>query len=71
MVRWANSILVGTYRLFRTLEFFDHTGWQTAEMVRRYAHFSSEHLSQYVDRLATLQVVIGDKGATDQLRSAE
>jgi integrase len=26
-------------------------GWETAEMVRRYAHFSAEHLAPYADRL--------------------
>ncbi|MGA7181168.1 MAG: site-specific integrase [Thiobacillaceae bacterium] len=34
--------------------------WESAEMVRRYAHLSSEHLSQYVERLPRLQ------GANDQ-----
>jgi integrase len=26
-------------------------GWESAEMVRRYAHFSPDHLSLYADRL--------------------
>ena len=26
-------------------------GWESAEMVRRYAHFSPHHLSPYADRL--------------------
>jgi len=26
-------------------------GWESAEMVRRYAHFSPDHLSPYADRL--------------------
>jgi integrase len=30
-------------------------GWESPEMVRRYAHLSSEHLSQYVGRLPRLQ----------------
>ena len=45
-------------------------GWETAEMVRRYAHFSSEHLNQYVDRLAQLQVS-GVEKVTDQLRNSK
>ena len=32
-------------------------GWESVEMVRRYAHFSSEHLAEYVDRLSGLKVV--------------
>jgi integrase len=32
-------------------------GWESVEMVRRYAHLSSEHLSGYVDRLSALHVV--------------
>ncbi len=27
-------------------------GWETSDMVRRYAHLSSEHLAGYVDRLS-------------------
>ena len=32
-------------------------GWESVEMVRKYAHFSSEHLAEYVDRLSGLKVV--------------
>lgn len=32
-------------------------GWESVEMVRRYAHLSSEHLSAYVDRLSDLHSV--------------
>jgi integrase len=32
-------------------------GWESVEMVRRYAHLSSEHLAGYVDRLSALHVV--------------
>ena len=32
-------------------------GWESSEMVRRYAHFSAEHLAPYADRLCALQVV--------------
>ena len=27
-------------------------GWESVEMVRRYAHLSSEHLAQYADRMS-------------------
>jgi len=30
-------------------------GWEYVEMVRKYAHFSSQHLTAYVDRLSTIQ----------------
>ena len=39
-------------------------GWESAEMVRRYAHLSSEHLAEYVDRLSGLQLVGGYDLAT-------
>ena len=29
-------------------------GWESPEMVRRYAHFSAEHLAPYADRLGGL-----------------
>jgi integrase len=32
-------------------------GWENAEMVRRYAHLTAEHLAPYADRLAALRVV--------------
>ena len=32
-------------------------GWKSVEMVRRYAHLSSEHLAEYVDRLPAFRVV--------------
>jgi beta-glucosidase/6-phospho-beta-glucosidase/beta-galactosidase len=35
-------------------------GWESVEMVRRYAHLSSEHLAVYVDRLPALHVVEED-----------
>lgn len=37
-------------------------GWESAEMVRRYAHLSSEHLAQYVDRRSGLHVVSEENG---------
>lgn len=35
-------------------------GWESFEMVRRYAHLSSGHLAVYVDRLSALHVVGDD-----------
>ena len=32
-------------------------GWESAEMVRRYAHFAIEHLAPYADRLCALRAV--------------
>lgn len=32
-------------------------GWESPEMVRRYAHLSAEHLAPYAERLSTLRVV--------------
>lgn len=37
-------------------------GWESVEMVRRYAHLSSEHLADYVDRLSGLRVLEGGRG---------
>jgi beta-glucosidase/6-phospho-beta-glucosidase/beta-galactosidase len=37
-------------------------GWETAEMVRRYAHLSAEHLTPYADRLCALRVVDAGNG---------
>jgi integrase len=35
-------------------------GWECVEMVRKYAHLSSEHLCEYVDRLSRLKAVEND-----------
>lgn len=43
-------------------------GWQTVEMVRKYAHLSSDHLAEYVDRLSAVQQE-GNGVATIQLRA--
>ena len=37
-------------------------GWESVEMVRRYAHLSSEHLANYVDRLSGLRTLDGMGG---------
>jgi integrase len=38
--------------------------WESAEMVRRYAHLSAEHLAPYADRLCTLRVVESNADGT-------
>jgi len=43
-------------------------GWESVEMVRKYAHLSSDHLTQYVDRFSTIQAGEGS-GATFGLRA--
>jgi integrase len=43
-------------------------GWECVEMVRKYAHFSSEHLTEYVDRLSMIQAGEDDR-ATFGLRA--
>jgi integrase len=44
-------------------------GWECVEMVRKYAHFSSEHLAEYVDRLSHLRTVGNGELATIGLHS--
>ena len=46
-------------------------GWESVEMVRRYAHLSSDHLAEYVDRLSGLKAVKEADVATIQLRAAQ
>jgi len=31
-------------------------GWSSAEMVRRYAHLSSEHLARYAEQMSTISL---------------
>jgi len=45
-------------------------GWECVEMVRKYAHFSSQHLTEYVDRLSMIQAGEGG-GATFGLRAVK
>lgn len=40
-------------------------GWESSEMVRRYAHFSAEHLAPYADRLCELRVVTENANGTN------
>jgi integrase len=48
-------------------------GWETVEMVRKYAHLSSEHLIDYVDRVSSLKLVAGSTAevATFGLRATK
>ena len=39
-------------------------GWESPEMVRRYAHFSAEHLAPHADRLCALRAVDDAVGGT-------
>jgi len=45
-------------------------GWECVEMVRKYAHFSSQHLTEYVDRLSMIQAG-EDSRATFGLRAVK
>ena len=45
-------------------------GWECVEMVRKYAHLSSERLAGYVDRLSGLKSVAAGEMATIQLRAS-
>lgn len=45
-------------------------GWQSVEMVRKYAHLSSDHLTQYVDRFSSIQAGEGSR-ATFWLHSVK
>src|SRR5712691_5906708 len=40
-------------------------GWESSEMVRRYAHYSAEHLAPFADRLCALRVVIDAVNGTN------
>ena len=46
-------------------------GWECVEMVRKYAHLSSDHLAEYMDRLSALKEAgnDGDELATIRLRA--
>jgi len=43
--------------------------WETADMVRRYAHLTSEHLAPYVKRFSQLRVVHPEENVTNTLRA--
>jgi integrase len=44
-------------------------GWESAEMVRKYAHLSTVHLTEYVDRVSSLRLVGSEGVATNQLHA--
>jgi integrase len=45
-------------------------GWESPEMVRRYAHFSAEHLAPYAERLAALRVAdVGTDPTAAEMRN--
>lgn len=44
-------------------------GWESAEMVRKYAHMSTAHLVGYVDRLSSIKSTEREEMPTIQLRS--
>lgn len=46
-------------------------GWECVEMVRKYAHFSSTHLAEYVDRVSNLHAVGNREIATFGLRATK
>jgi hypothetical protein len=39
-------------------------GWESAEMVRRYAHLAADHLAPYAERLCALPPVAEDDHGT-------
>jgi site-specific recombinase XerD len=40
-------------------------GWESVEIVRRYAHFSNEHLAGYVERFSDLRLASGRQEGHD------
>jgi len=46
-------------------------GLESAEMVRRYAHFSAEHLAPYADRLCASWAVIKPKARANGTFTAQ
>jgi beta-glucosidase/6-phospho-beta-glucosidase/beta-galactosidase len=44
-------------------------GWEWVEMVRKYAHLSTAHLTEYVDRVSQLTLVASEGVATVGLRA--
>lgn len=39
-------------------------GWESPEMVRRYAHLAVDHLARYAERLCALRVVASESDGT-------
>jgi integrase len=52
---WASWHVQGGTPLFALQEL---GGWESAEMVRRYAHLAADHLAPYADRLSALNVPV-------------
>ena len=46
-------------------------GWESVEMVRKYAHLSTAHLVGFVDRLSGIELVGKEEMSTIQLRSLQ
>jgi len=42
-------------------------GWECVDMVRKYAHLSTAHLTEYVDHVSSLRLVASDGVATFRL----
>ena len=52
---WAACITnTSSLPLSRDRIFADHRGWESVEMVRRYAHLAADHLAPFADRLSAL-----------------
>lgn len=51
---WASWHVQGGTPLFALQ---DLGGWESAEMVRRYAHLAADHLAPWADRLVALRTV--------------
>jgi integrase len=51
---WASWHVQGGTPLFALQEL---GGWESAEMVRRYAHLAADHLAPYAERLCALRAV--------------
>lgn len=45
-------------------------GWESAEMVRRYAHLSSEHFAGYVEKFSGMHLASGTDLATAENKKA-
>jgi integrase len=59
---WASWHVMGGTPLHALQEL---GGWESVEMVRRYAHFSNEHLAGYVQRFLGLKLVDGGQRTYD------
>src|SRR4029077_20587786 len=59
---WASWHVQGGTPLYALQEL---GGWQSTEIVRRYAHLSAEHLAPYAERLCAMKVVRGAGNGTN------